>query len=128
MFKLAVPESFDTVRDHIQEFLFTVRADEAAHSAGNLTGHLLRTYDYLKRAGQPQHVCNAGAVHSIFGTNVFDWKERLSYDDQPRIAAVVGEAAARLAEIFSKIPRPGVLDSSMGEFNGKLLTLAGGQV
>lgn len=128
MFKLAVPESFDTVRDQIQEFLSTVKADDAAHSANNLTGHLLRTYDYLKRAGQPQHVCNAGAVHSIFGTNIFDWKDRLGYDDQPRIAAVVGETAARLANIFSKIPRPGVLESFIDEFNGTIITLDSGQV
>jgi len=128
MFKIAVPESFDSTRDQIQEFLSTVRADDATHSSNNLTGHLLRTYDYLKQAGQSQDVCNAGAVHSIFGTNIFDWKERLSYDDRPRIAAVVGEPAVRLAEIFSKIPRPGILETYVDGFNGKLISLNGPEI
>ena len=125
MFKIAVPEAFDATRDQIQQFLSTVRADDAAHSSNNLTGHLLRTYDYLKLVGQSQDVCNAGAVHSIFGTNIFDWKDRLTQEDRPRIAAVVGETATQLAELFSRIPRPGILESLIDEFDGKLMTLDG---
>jgi hypothetical protein len=128
MFKFLTKDAIDLVRDQLQEFLSTVKADEATHSSNNLSGHLLRTYDYLKGAKQSQDVCNAGAIHSVFGTNAFQWNNRLSYEDQPRIAAVAGTRAVRLAELFSKIPRPGILESSMGEFNGKLITLDGGQV
>jgi len=123
MFKIL--ESVDPVRDQLQEFLSTVQADEAGHSANTLTGHLLRTYDLLKQAGQTQEVCNAGAVHSIFGTNIFAWHDRLNYNDRPKIEAVAGFAATRLAEIFSKLPRPGVLEMNLGTFTGSLLALDG---
>jgi len=125
MFKVAMPEAIDTHRDALQEFMISIRADDASHSANTLTGHLLRTYDLLKLANQSQDICNAGAVHSIFGTNAFRWKDRLEYNDSPRVAAVAGQQAARLAEIFSKIPRPGILEGGLVEFDGELIALDG---
>jgi len=128
MFKITTAESIDPVRDQIQEFLSLVNADNTAHSANSLTGHLLRTYDHLKYAGQSQDICNAGAVHSLFGTNIFQWNNRLTVEDKPRIAAVAGEKATQLSELFSQLPRPGILESYIGEFDGKLITLDGSQI
>ena len=128
MFKITLPEAIDPTRNRLQEFLTSVNTDSASHSANTLTGHLLRTYDLLKHTGHNQDVCNAGAVHSLFGTSIFKWENRLSYDEAFKIAEVAGEKATKLAEIFSKIYRPGILESNIGQYEGKLLSIAGAAI
>jgi len=126
MFKITKQDDIDSDRDRLQEFLMSIKADTGPHANNSsLLGHLLRTYDYLKAIGQPQYVCNAGAIHSIFGTNLYQWKDRLDYSERDRVAAAAGEDATRLAEIFSKVPRPAAIESALKQFTGKLLALSG---
>lgn len=101
MFKFAKP---DIYRDNIQRFLNMVGAEKKSHSGRTLSDHLLGTYDLLKAANMKQDICNAGGVHSIFGTQSYrDVTVPLS--EKNRLIAVVGQKAADLAEMFSKIKR-----------------------
>jgi hypothetical protein len=110
MFKFA-PANTDSVRDRIQQFLDSIGTNTKSHSGSTLFVHLLSTYDLLKLAGQDETTCLAGAIHSIFGTNVFTEKTlSLEVEDRKRVIAEVGERAIELATIFSRINRPAILE------------------
>jgi len=125
MFKLALGQ--DELRNRIQQFLVNLGANKISHKTTSLAGHLLSTYDLLKLAGRDDDTCAAGAVHSVFGTNVFK-DNPLTEDDQTRVSAVVGERATRLALVFSKIKRPSTLEVAMGKTGAVLDLTKGGTV
>lgn len=125
MFKLTLGQ--DELRNNIQEFLVNLGANKINHKTTSLAGHLLSTYDLLKLAGRDSDTCSAGAVHSIFGTNVFKGNP-LTENDQARVSAVVGERATQLALIFSKIKRPSTLEVSLGKTTAFLDLTDGGTV
>jgi hypothetical protein len=127
MFKIASPESIDSVRDQIQEFLESSGANKKIHSKNSLSGHLLRVYDRLKRIGQPQDVCSAGGMHSIFGTNIYQ-NTTVAIEEKDQIAKLIGERAAYLVEIFSKLSRPATLERSIDVDNCKLLSMTGEEI
>jgi len=113
MFKITPNSATDADRDRVQVFLESLGADKINHSNRTLITHLLRTYDILKNAGQSTDVCLAGAVHSVFGTNIFK-TQLLPHRDRNMVVAVVGEKATYLAEQFSKLDRPDVLEQNAG--------------
>lgn len=115
MFKFC-PDNVDNKRDEIQKFLQDVGANKTPHSDGNLMGHLLRTYDILKIQGYSDAICNAGALHSIFGTNIFQHKT-LNPADRPHIEALIGAEATVLVELFCKINRPATLENALENGN-----------
>jgi len=110
MFKFA-PINIDPLRDRIQVFLASVGTNNTKHTTGTLMQHLLRVYDLLRQKDCADHVCAAGAVHSIFGTNAFA-TATLTADRQNSVAAVVGAEATRLALLFGQINRPAVLEQA----------------
>lgn len=110
MFKFA-PKNSDPIRDNIQDFLQKIGANKIDHSGRKLINHLLRTYDLLKSKGCEQDVCSAGALHSIFGTNIFKHKT-MDIRNKQRIIDLIGESATELVEIFSLISRPETLTST----------------
>lgn len=124
MFKFAAP-NVDPVRDRVQTFLETVGADQIKHSGRNLRRHLLNTYDHLKYtlAADPTTAA-AGAMHSIFGTNVF---KTVTVPAQQRaaVAATIGEAATELVELFRDIERPQTLETALAT-NSTCVTLRDG--
>jgi hypothetical protein len=72
--------------------------------------HLVGTRDLLHGAGYPACVCDAGLLHSIYGTNKFNV---MSLDPETpgardRVRAVVGVLAEQLAFLFHAINRPQV--------------------
>jgi hypothetical protein len=107
MFKFA-PAMIDPLRDKIQVFLANTGTNNTKHTTGTLMQHLLRVYDLLRQKNCADYVCAAGAVHSIFGTNAFA-TATITPDRQDCVTAVVGEAATRLAVLFSQIARPQTL-------------------
>jgi hypothetical protein len=104
MFKFA-EKNADNKRDDIQRFLTMLGADEVKHSGRRLNIHLLQTYDILKANGYSQDICNAGALHSIFGTNVFK-KATLFPEQRDMVVRVIGEEATKLVDLFRTIKRP----------------------
>lgn len=113
MFKIAPNSETDTDRDNVQRFLYSINAHKFPHNEGKLIGHLLRTYDLLKNAQQKPEVCLAGAVHSVFGTNAYKLQAVPSSDRQ-KVVDAVGEKATLLAEKFSTINRPKILEQNVG--------------
>ena len=112
MFKFATPNA-DPQRDRIQLFLQMLGANRVKHSGRNLQRHLLSTYDLLKYTLKQDSVtAGAGALHSIFGTNVFKTKT-LEKNQRPAVAAVIGEEATELVELFRDCERPSTLEKAL---------------
>lgn len=110
MFKFSVEK--DLLRNKIQEFLIYLGADKIKHNKGNLFSHLLRTYDLLKEHGCSEVVCSAGALHSIFGTNIFTTKT-LDITQRSLVENIIGADATNLVELFSKLNRPNTLEIAL---------------
>ena len=127
MFKMSPLATIDPERDRIQTFLQSCNADKRAHATCSLCGHLLRVYDLLKAAKQSQVICNAGAMHSIFGTNVYQ-DITVPVSERDRVVAVVGEEATHLAELFSCLSRPATLERSIAVGNLQLLSQNGSTI
>jgi hypothetical protein len=111
MFKFA-PIGIDPTRQRLQAFLTEHECNTIKHSKRNLMAHLLGVYDLLRQAGQPDDVCAAGGLHSIFGTNTFKTKT-LDLGEIETVAQEFGERVAYLAELFSKLARPSTLESAI---------------
>jgi len=113
MFKFSNPD-VDELRDSIQTLLMEVEANNIKHSHGTLMAHLLRTYDLLKEQNYDNIICGAGALHSIFGTNVFK-HQTLTLADRNRVLEIVGSESMNLIELFSKLQRPRTLEKALTE-------------
>jgi hypothetical protein len=83
------------------------------HANGSLHDHLMRCYQLLEDRKCPPHVCLAGGLHSIYGTNAFP-KQLIASDaaNRSRVAAVCGREAEALAYMFSVLDRPKALEDS----------------
>jgi hypothetical protein len=104
----------DPKRDRLQRFLFRKKTHTLPHNKGNLFDHLLRTYDFLKEADAPEHLCLAGGAHSLFGTQVYK-TAALRNQDEAELLEVIGPRAAELVKLFSKTKRPRVLEEALAE-------------
>jgi hypothetical protein len=110
MFKFSLEK--DILRNKIQEFLTYLGADNIKHNNSNLFSHLLRTYDLLKKHGCSDVVCSAGALHSIFGTNIFKTKT-LDITQRELVERIIGFDATNLVELFSTLDRPHALELAL---------------
>ena len=127
MFKVTPLTVVDSLRDKLQNFLQTHSANQVSHSTTSLCGHLLRTYDLLKKAKQSSDVCVAGALHSVFGTSVF--KHRLiDLTEKDLLINEFGDYPIYLVELFSKLARPASLEMSLDLNKTKLLMTNGTEV
>jgi 2OG-Fe(II) oxygenase superfamily len=125
MFKIC--DNVDQDRDRIQTFLESCQTDAKPHSKNTLCGHLLRVYDLLKNAKQSQQVCSAGAMHSVFGTNLYH-DVTVPLSERWRVRDLVGESATELAELFCNLSRPATLERSIMGANLKLLSRSGSEI
>jgi hypothetical protein len=125
MFKISLEK--DPIRDTIQEFLMKLDTHNTKHTKNNLMNHLLRTYDLLKKYGFSQNICSAGAMHSIFGTNVFKTKT-LDITQRELVEAVIGVNATNLVELFSAIDRPASLEQALIDNSLILNTTSGSTI
>ena len=110
MFKFSLEQ--DLLRNKIQEFLIYLGADKIKHNSSNLFSHLLRTYDLLKKHGCSDVVCSAGALHSVFGTNIFTTKT-LDITQRELVVRMIGSEATDLVELFSTLDRPNTLELAL---------------
>lgn len=121
MFKFA-PKGYDTLRQAIQMLLETVGADKIKHKDGKLISHLLRVYDKLKSSNHDAVTCSAGALHSIFGTNIF---KTVTTEDVKLVESVVGAEAVEIIQLFKNTARPLALDAAIKN-NSTELTMTDG--
>lgn len=111
MFKFA-PKDSDPMRDDLQRFLTDLGARDIVHTKQSFLSHLLNTYDLLRQAGASDTVCQAGAAHSIFGTNMFQ-HQTLTRDQRSVLVDAIGEDSTRLVELFASIDRPRALETAL---------------
>lgn len=89
---------------HRQFLLEQARAGHVRHSGRTLYTHLCGTHALLEAWGNPEHVCNAGLFHSIYGTRRFrhrSWPLEL----RGTIVHLIGRDAEFLAYLFGTTER-----------------------
>ena len=90
------------------ELLERLGARSVRHGRGRtLYQHLLETSTILGVWAQPLHVREAGALHSVYGTDVFRGR-LLGLERRAEIRALVGEQGERLVYLFAVLPRADV--------------------
>jgi Cupin superfamily protein len=85
-------------------FLEEMGAARIKHSARTFLDHLVGVARLLEKWGASPDACKAGLFHSIYGTEYFKGAV-LTYEARPRITALLGEAAERLAYVFCAFDR-----------------------
>lgn len=89
----------------VDSFLQEKGASEFPHGHGrSLYEHLLGTRAILRRWAQPEWVCNAGALHSIYGTDVYR-QQLVSIDCRLEVQNLIGPKAERLAYLLGTVSR-----------------------
>src|SRR5215207_7361742 len=92
-------------RERVEGLLRGLEAERFPHAGGRtLQEHLLGTWAMLCRWAQPEWVCEAGAFHSVYGTDVYDGR-LVPASDRYRVRAAIGETAERLVYLFSVMSR-----------------------
>ncbi|QDT42685.1 hypothetical protein Pan241w_27730 [Gimesia alba] len=80
------------------EFLRTLGAD-SQHSMGTALEHFLGTYELLRFWQEPDHVCDAGLFHSVYGRKSID-RDWLSTDHRQFVRKIIGKDAESLVYAF----------------------------
>jgi aspartate beta-hydroxylase len=87
------------------EYLRKAGAQRLRHAHGRtLYDHLIGTQEILRRWLQPRWLQDAGAMHSVYSTDVYR-KQLLPLSSRDSVRAVVGERAERLAFLFGALCR-----------------------
>lgn len=87
--------------------LVELGADRQPHSRRTFLEHLTGVAAILQRWGARDAVVKAGLFHSIYGTEIFE-PATVGYDQRPRIAALLGDEAERLAYLFCAFERASI--------------------
>ena len=95
--------SFDGATELVT-FLEDMGAGRIRHSARTFLDHLVGVAKLLERWGASASATKAGLFHSIYGTEYFKGAV-LSFDDRPKIRALLGDDAERLAYVFCAFDR-----------------------
>ncbi len=91
--------------DRIARFLLAQGADRLAHAHGRtLFDHLLGTRAILAAWREPQWLQDAGALHSVYATDVYP-HPLLALSRRDEVRAVSSERAERLAYLFAVVAR-----------------------
>jgi len=80
--------------------------------------HLSGVQAVLRNWGAPDHVCLAGLMHSIYGTEGFQGF-KLPLSSRPVIRSLIGEKAERLVWIFCMVDRWSVDQTTGGHQKGE---------
>jgi hypothetical protein len=105
------PQTVDPSRSII-EFLRGAGAGEFPHGLGRpLLDHLIGTAEILRRWGQPEWLVQAGLLHSVYGTDIYD-HQLVSPHRRADLAELAGERAERIAHLFHATPRGPLLSGT----------------
>lgn len=86
-------------------FLRRLGADELPHGTGRtLLGHLRGCEAIAERWEQPDWLCRAALLHSVYGTDAYR-RRLIARDRRDEVRAVAGERAERIAFLFATTPR-----------------------
>lgn len=110
MFKTREPRSNNF--EKLSKFVYSKGAANKAHSRGTLHDHLVRVLQILENKKLPEHVCFAGGLHSVYGTNIFT-DAILGEPNRKEVSDIFGDRAEQLANLFSIIDRPRTLEEPL---------------
>jgi aspartyl/asparaginyl beta-hydroxylase (cupin superfamily) len=89
----------------VEELLHEMGADDFPHANGrSLYQHLMGTQAILRCWSQPDWLCDAGALHSIYGTEIYQ-RQLVPLVRRSEVQAVAGWRAERLAYLFGIVSR-----------------------
>lgn len=98
-----------TATGSVAELLHELGAQKFPHANGrSLYDHLVGTKAILRSWLQPDWVCDAGALHSIYGTEIYN-RQLVPLTRRSEIRAAVGSRAERLAYLFGIVSRRDLL-------------------
>lgn len=100
------------MRERIVNYLKSFGCFEIKHSGRSLGDHLIGTYDILVQVNAPEYVQVAGAIHSIYGTNVFTTGTFLE-SERDAVSSIFGIRAEYLAYLFCRAVRPSGLETGI---------------
>jgi Domain of unknown function (DUF6817) len=100
----------------LTDFLVNLGVERVEHTKKTYLAHLIGVYRFMEARGCNAELCAAGMFHSIYGTQQFQGF-KLSLDDRPKVRALIGERAERLAYLNCAVDRP-TLDRSVGQTEG----------
>jgi hypothetical protein len=91
--------------ENVEKLLLEMGADQFPHGRGrSLQEHLTGTRAILRRWSQPDWVSDAGALHSIYGTDAYR-RQLVPMASRCEVQAAVGLEAERLAYLFGIVSR-----------------------
>lgn len=93
-----------TITSGVAAELALRRADVVQHERWSLQRHLTVTHDILRRWRQPEHVCLAGLMHSVYSTDGFS-HSLFARDEREHVRALIGPDAERLVHLFCSLDR-----------------------
>lgn len=89
--------------------------------------HLARTYQLLADRGHRREVCLGGGLHAIYGTSLLH-HSMMQQADRSVARKRFGDAAERLAHLFSVLDRPRVLAEPLAlDLERAVVELRGGE-
>jgi aspartyl/asparaginyl beta-hydroxylase (cupin superfamily) len=101
----------DEASGGIGKYLRNAGAQQFVHAHGRtLYDHLIGTQEILRRWLQPRWLQDAGAMHSVYSTDVYR-KQLVRLSKRDEVRAVVGERAERLAYLFCVLSRDSFFDA-----------------
>jgi hypothetical protein len=86
------------------DFLKSRGIEKVGHTKKTYLAHLVNLYRYLEERGAGPDACRAGIFHSIYGTERFQGF-KLSLEDRPTIAKLIGERAEHIAYLNCAMDR-----------------------
>jgi Ser/Thr protein kinase RdoA (MazF antagonist) len=95
------------------DYLERYAADETPHSGRHLLDHLTGTEALLRTWGAPEHVCRAGLMHSVYGTEAFG-VQTVPLDRRDEVRALIGHRAERIAYLFGAMTTESFFDAASG--------------
>jgi hypothetical protein len=96
----AMAESFKRLTD----FLVAEGVEQIGHTGKSYLAHLIGVYKLMQAQGCTEEVCQAGMLHSIYGTQRFQGF-KLALERRPDVRALIGERAERLAYLNCAMER-----------------------
>jgi hypothetical protein len=97
----------------LANFLVELGIEKVPHTEKTYLGHLVNVYRLMESEGCTDELCRAGMFHSIYGTQQFQGF-KLELEDRPKVRALIGERAEKLAYLNCAMQRETFDEAALG--------------
>jgi hypothetical protein len=100
------------------DFFATLGAEKVAHTKKSYLAHVIAVYRFMESEGCSDELCDAGMLHSVYGTQGFQ-DFTLPLERRPEVRALIGDRAERLAYLNCAMDRPtfdGIVRQEQGPY------------